>query len=132
MADAPYLVCLALVDQDGQRRLPVAGKSQAHATAPGDAPGAEARSLVLELLIRLWQRTDQGAIARACGEDSLLLLELPLEWMSNELPSLKAAWINGGATESLLIGLQEHTIQGWRVSMAKYEEPRLTPWPQTP
>lgn len=51
--------------------------------------------------------------------------------MSNELPSLKAAWINGGATESLLIGLQEHTVQGWRVSMAKYEEPRLTPWPQT-
>jgi hypothetical protein len=131
MADTPYLVCLALVEQDGQRRLPVAGKSQTHATAPGDAPGAEARSLVLELLIRLWQRTDQGAIARACGEESLLLLELPLEWMSNELPSLKAAWINGGPTSSLLISLQEHTVQGWSVSMAKYEEPRLTPWPQT-
>ncbi len=131
MADAPYLVCLALVEQDGQRRLPVAGKSQTQATAPGDAPGVLARSLVLELLIRLWQRTDQGAIARACGEESLLLLELPLEWMTNELPSLKAAWINGGATESLLIGLQRHTVQGWRVSIAKYEEPRLTPWPQS-
>lgn len=131
MADTPYLVCLALVKQDGHRLLPLAGKSQTSATAPGDAPGAEARSLVLELLIRLWQRTDQGAIARACGEESLLLLELPLEWMSKELPSLKAAWINGGSTESLLISLQERMVQGWRVSIAKYEEPRLTPWPET-
>ncbi|MCP9915562.1 hypothetical protein [Cyanobium sp. ATX 6F1] len=130
MADAPYLVCLALVEQEGRRLLPLAGKSQKNATAAGDAPGAEARSLVLELLIRLWQRSDQGAIARACAEDSLLLLELPLEWMSSELPSLKAAWINGGSTESLLNSLQEQMLQGWRISIAKYEEPRFSAWPQ--
>lgn len=130
MADVPYLVCLALVEQSGKRLLPLAGQSQPSAAQPGSAPGAKARSLVLELLIRLWQRSDQGAIARACGEDSLLLLELPLEWMSTELPVLKAAWINGGATESLLNSLQEAMVQGWRASMAKYEEPRLIPWRQ--
>ncbi|MCP9849234.1 hypothetical protein [Cyanobium sp. Morenito 9A2] len=129
MADAPYLVCLALAEQAGKRLLPLAGQSQPGATATAGTPGALAKGLALELLIRLWQRTDQGAIARVCGMESLLLLELPLEWMSAELPSLKAAWINGGPTEDLLSGLQEHMVQGWCLSMAKYEEPRFTPWP---
>ena len=52
MADAPYLVALALVELDGKRALPLTGKSQREAS--GGEPGEAGRTLALELLLRLW------------------------------------------------------------------------------
>jgi len=78
MADAPYLVALALVELQGQRALPLTGKSQAAAASQAPDPGDQGRTLALELLLRLWQRSDAGALQRVAGEESLLLLEIPL------------------------------------------------------
>ena len=95
MADAPYLVALALVEQEGRRALPLTGRS-----LPAEAVAAEpttiAHALALELLLRLWQRSDEGALQRACGVESLLLVELPMEALPEALPTLKAAWLNSG------------------------------------
>ncbi|MEY4802534.1 MAG: hypothetical protein RLZZ274_1265, partial [Cyanobacteriota bacterium] len=52
VADAPYLVALALVELDGKRALPLTGKSQREAS--GGEPGEAGRTLALELLLRLW------------------------------------------------------------------------------
>ena len=57
MADAPYLVALALVELQGQRALPLTGKSQAAAASEAPDPGDQGRTLALELLLRLWQRS---------------------------------------------------------------------------
>ena len=61
MADAPYLVALALMEQEGRRALPLTGRS-----LPDEAVAAEpttiAHALALELLLRLWQRSDEGAL----------------------------------------------------------------------
>lgn len=129
MAAAPYLVALAMVEAEGKRTLPLSGKSLSASAAAAADPGEEGRSLALELLLRLWQRSDQGALRRAAGEASLLLVELPMQEMSEQLPILKAKWISGGDTEAFLKSLQALTLRAWRLSIAKYEPVRFVPWP---
>lgn len=129
MADAPYLVALALVDIAGKRALPLTGKSQPATAADAPDPGDDGRTLALELLLRLWQRSDEGPLQRAAGEASLLLLELPLDVMSEQLPLLKANWVGGGETEALLGSLRGLAIRGWRISIAKYEPVSFIVWP---
>jgi hypothetical protein len=129
MADAPYLLALALVEFGGKRALPLTGKSQSAAAADAVDPGDDGRTLTLELLLRLWQRSDEGALQRAAGESSLLLVELPMEVMSEQLPLLKAKWIAGGETASLLTSLQGLAIRAWRITIAKYEPVSFIAWP---
>jgi len=129
MADAPYLVALALVEFNGKRSLPIAGRSQSDAAARLGDPGQEGLSLALELLLRLWQRSDEGPLQRASGETSLLLLEIPLADMSEQLPVLKARWLADGNTEVFQAGLQALAQRGWRVLFAKYEPVTLVAWP---
>ena len=127
MADAPYLVALALVELNGKRLLPLNGKSR-RPGAPSPDPGEEGRALALELLLRLWQRSDKGPIQRAADDDSLLLLEMPLELISERLPLLKANWIGGAETASLQAELRQLALRGWRISIAKYEPVTFSAW----
>ena len=53
MAEAPYLVALALLEQEGKRALPLNGKSLAVAAAEAAEPGDDGRTLMLELLLRI-------------------------------------------------------------------------------
>ena len=129
LADAPYLVALALVEFAGNRALPLSGKSQSVTAVNAADPGEDGRSLALELLLRLWQRSDEGPLQRAAGEASLLLVELPLELMSEQLPLLKANWISGGDTAALLASLEGLAIRAWRIRIAKYEPVSFLPWP---
>jgi hypothetical protein len=129
VADIPYLVALALCEFDGQRALPLTGRSRGASATPDTDPGAAGRELALELLLRLWQRSDDGSLRRAAGDVSLLLVELPLEKMSEQLPLLKANWVKGCGTPALLEGLQALAIRGWTLSIARYEEVRFQAWP---
>ncbi|WP_411869026.1 hypothetical protein [Vulcanococcus limneticus] len=129
MADAPYLVALALVEFGDRRALPLTGKSQSTAAADAVDPGEDGRTLALELLLRLWQRSEESPLQRAAGEASLLLVELPLEVMSEQLPLLKANWIAGGETAALLSSLEGLASRAWRITIAKYEPVSFIAWP---
>ncbi len=129
LADAPYLVALALVEKDGRRSLPITGKSQTAAAAAAADPGEDGRTLALELLLRLWQGSDDAPVRRAAGDSSLLLVEIPMEVMSEQLPILKANWLAGGDSSRFEASLQSLIIRAWRISLAKYEPLRFTPWP---
>ena len=128
MADTPYLVCLALIEQNGQRRLPLGGKGLQQSIAAGSDPGAEGHALALDLLLRLWQQSDDGSIQRTQGLHSLLLLELPMDCFIESLPKLKAEWINSGDTIALLKGLRELAGRGWTLQTAKYSQPTFSSW----
>ena len=128
MAESPYLVCLALIEQNGQRRLPLGGGSLSAPIAAGGDPGDQGKALALDLLLRLWQQSDNGAIARVNGADSLLLLELPMECFIETLPRLKQQWLASGDTPALLQGLRQLAGQGWTIATAKYGEPTFTRW----
>jgi hypothetical protein len=134
MANAPYLVALALVELDGKRALPLTGKTQSAAAAdptndPADDPGDDGRTLALELLLRLWQRSDEGPLQRAAADNSLLLIEIPLDVMSEQLPILKTSWLASGDTAAFETSLKGLVIRGWRMGIAKYEPVSFSPWP---
>ena len=128
MAAAPYLVALALIEQEGRRALPLAGRSLNAEAAAAEQPTQVAHSLALELLLRLWQRSDDGALKRACGVESLLLVELPMERLPEDLPRLKADWLNSGDINAFHAGLQAMCGRAWTMSIAKFEPVSLTSW----
>lgn len=105
MADAPYLIAMALMEQNGSRTMPLQGQSLREPIAPDGDPGEVGRRQALELMLRVWQRSDQAPVQRAAGNRSLLLAELPIEALTEQLPRLKAAWLNGSGTDSLIEGL---------------------------
>ena len=120
MADAPYLIALALLEQNGTRAMPLQGKSLREPIAQAGDPGDEGRRQVLELLVRVWQRSDTGSLQRAAADNSLLLAEVPIEALQLQLPELKANWLNSGDVEQLLEDLAQVAFSLWRVR----QEPR--------
>ena len=127
MADSPYLIALALFDQDGRRAMPLAGKSQVVVAAEGDAPEQLGKELTLDLLLRVWQRSDDGPVQRAAAAASLLLVELPMERLPEDLPQIKADWLSTGDTTTCLKALQRISSRSWRVSSEKFKPVALTP-----
>lgn len=105
MADTPYLIAMALLEQNGRRAMPLQGQSLLSAIPADGDPGDVGRRQTLELLLRVWQRSDGGPLQRADGDMSLLLAELPITSLTGPLPELKAAWLNGGDTTRLIAGL---------------------------
>ena len=120
MADAPYLIALALLEQNGERAMPLQGKSLREPLAPDADPGEVGRQQALELLTRVWQRTDQGALRRAGGDQSLLLVAVPIEALQEDLPAMKARWLNSGDTAALVAELKALASGIWSLTL----EPR--------
>ena len=123
MADAPYLIALALLDQNGERAMPLQGKSLREPLAEDDDPGEVGRQQALELLVRVWQRSDQGALSRAAGDQSLLVVAVPIEALQEDLPALKAQWLNSGDTAALVQGIAALGAGVWSLNL----EPRQPP-----
>jgi len=120
MADARYLIAMALLVQDGRRGMPLQGKSLREPIPEDGNPGEVGRGQLLELLVRIWQRSDGRGIQRHAAEQSLLLAEVPLEALQSQLPSMKAEWLNGGSANALVNGLAQLGGRVWRVR----QEPR--------
>ena len=127
MSDSPYLVVMALISQEGRRALPLGGRSQKTIAAQGEAPDELGHALALDLLLRVWQRSDEGALQRAAGLHSLLLIELPIERLSEDLPAAKAAWLRTGNTEELKMALQAMSSRAWTMAVEKFKPVALTP-----
>jgi len=117
MADAPYLIALALLEQDGRRALPLQGTSLQVAPAPGADPGEPGRRQTLELLVRVWQRSEAGPLRRAAADSSLLLATVPMECLLDTLPALKTRWIVQGDTAALVRGLLALGGRVWSVRL---------------
>ena len=120
MADAPYLIALALLEQQGERAMPLQGKSLREPLPADGDPGAVGHQQALELLMRVWQRSDTGPLQRAAADQSLLLVEVPIEALQEQVPALKARWINGGDTAALLDDLRRIAEAVWSLEL----EPR--------
>ena len=123
MADSPYLLAIALFEQNGKRAMPLGGRSLPKDATKEDAggPAQIASELALELLLRIWQRSDQGPLQREAGQGSLLLAELGMEHLPEDLPRLKADWLTTGDGPAFRRGLLAITSRCWSVSVAKFE-----------
>jgi hypothetical protein len=117
MADAPYLIALALLEQNGKRAMPLQGKSLREPLEPDGDPGELGRQQALELMLRVWQRSDQGAVQRAAADLSLLLVTVPIEALQEDLPAIKARWLNSGDQAALLDALKALASGVWSLSL---------------
>ena len=127
VADTPYLIAMALFDQQGRRALPLAGRSQAEVAPIGEAPQLLGHALALDLLLRVWQRSDEGSLQRAAGLYSLLPVELPMERLPEDLPAIKAAWLKTGDTEAFKVALRAMSSRGWTIAVEKFKPVVLNP-----
>lgn len=127
MASAPYLIALALLEQSGQRALPLQGRSLGESIPADGDPGADGHTQALELLVRIWQRSEESPLRRAAGGESLLLAELPMDALLEQLPAAKAAWINSGDTEALTQQLKALGARLWSLSLEPRCPLRYTP-----
>jgi hypothetical protein len=133
MADAaPYLIALALVEQNGVRAMPLQGKSLREPLPPSGDPGEVGRQQTLELLVRVWQRSEEGVLRRAAGACSLLLAAVPIEALMEQVPRLKADWIHGGDTTALITELQRLSSGLWSVQMEPRQPLCFQPLPVKP
>ena len=127
MADAPYLMALALLEQNGQRAMPLQGKSLREPIPAGSDPGEEGHRQALELLVRVWQRSDQGDLRRAAGDLSLLLAEIPMEALMEQLPAWKAQWIRGGDTAAFVAEIRAMGGGVWSLNLEARGPLRFNP-----
>lgn len=127
MATAPYLLALALLEQEGRRALPLQGQSLREPLAAGAGPGEAGERQALELLVRVWQRSEQAPLRRAAGAHSLLLVAVPIEALMEGVPALKAAWITSGDTAALIRGLQDLGGALWSVASEPRQPLQFTP-----
>ncbi len=121
MAYYPYLIALALIEQDGQRAMPIGGKSIKSSTNLLNGPGSDAEKIILEILLRVFQRTEKGCIARNAGDRSLLLIEMSMENMHQKLASIKAEWIESGDMMKLLSELKQYSKNIWSIYFIKHK-----------
>ena len=77
--------------------MPLGGRSLPKDATKEDAggPAQIASELALELLLRIWQRSDQGPLQREAGQGSLLLAELGMEHLPEDLPR-HSKWFQDG------------------------------------
>ena len=125
MADSPYLIALALLEQQGERAMPLQGRSLPEAIGPDGDPGAIGERLAYELLLRCWQRSEQGPLQRALSENSLLLVQVPIEALQTTLPQLKANWIRSGDGTVLLRELASNGSGLWRLELPHRQAPKF-------
>ena len=121
MSDHPYLIAIALIEQNGKRSMPLGGKSLSNFFESDDPSGDKTNVIVLELLLRLIQRTEDFPLKRLAHDESILIVQMPIEEMQNKLPSFKSQWLTTGNTQSFISELKESSKGVWKVNFIRYE-----------
>ena len=121
MSQSTYLIALALIEQSGKRAMPLGGKSVKHELKSNIQPNDIGQTLVTELLIRIFQKSEVDNIKRAAGHHSLLLVQIDMEIMQSNLPIIKSEWIHSGDTEQFIAKLVQLSENVWHLRFTKYE-----------
>ena len=126
MSSFPYLIAFALVEKDGKRSMPLGGKSISQPIDMTNDPGDKGKEIALELLLRVFQTSEEYPIQKVAGEMSLLIAQMPMELMQERLPLLKTAWVNSGDTKKFLKRMDALSNGIWRMNFKRYEGIQFT------
>ena len=121
MDDQKYLIALALAEQNHKRLMPLGGKTFSRVDGSNQTPKKEAEKIVLDLLLRLFKRTNEGNLKISNDETGLLVAEISFESMQNYLPIIKSDWINTGNTDTLIDKLKSISSNLWSIKHKKHE-----------
>ena len=126
MANQDYLIAMALIEQNGIRALPLGGKEIKDDLNNDDNFTKLGEEVVLNLLLRVFQRSDEGALKRASEDQGLLLVHMHPKRMQKELPFIKSEWIRDGDTNQFLKYLGNLSKEIWTASFIKYKGVEFT------
>ena len=121
MEEQKYLIAIALAEQNDKRLMPLGGKTFARVDSLSQAPKKEFEKIVLDLLLRLFQRSTKGSLKISNDETGLLLAEISFESMHNNIPVIKSNWINSGDTDTLIEKLKSICSNLWSIEFKKHE-----------
>ena len=126
MANQDYLIAMALIEQNGIRALPLGGKEIKDDLKNDDNFKKLGEEVVLNLLLRVLQRSDEGPLKRASEDQGLLLVHMHPKRMQKELPFIKSEWIRDGDTNQFLKYLGNLSKEIWTASFIKYKGVEFT------
>ena len=93
MASQDYLIAIALIEQNLVRAMPLGGKEIKDNLEEPDNFKKRGEEVILNLLLRVFQRSDEGALKRASEDNGLLLVHMHPKRMQKELPFIKSEWL---------------------------------------
>ena len=121
MASQNYLIAIALIEQNLVRAMPLGGKEVKDNLEDPENFKRLGEEVVLNLLLRVFQRSDEGALKRASEDKGLLLVHMHPKRMQKELPFIKSEWIRDGDTPKFLKYLGNLSKEVWTASFVKYK-----------
>ena len=122
MASQDYLIAIALIEQNGVRAMPLGGKEiKNNLLEDKENFNKLGEEVILNLLLRVFQRSDEGALKRASEDKGLLLVHMHPKRMQKELPFIKSEWIRDGDTNQFLKYLGNLSKEIWTASFIKYK-----------
>ena len=121
MANQDYLIAIALIEQNGIRAMPLGGKEIKDDLNNIDNFNKLGEEVILNLLLRVFQRSDDGPLKRSSEENGLLLVHMHPKRMQKELPFIKSEWIRDGDTNQFVKYLSNLSKEIWTASFIKYK-----------
>ena len=121
MEEQKYVIAIALAEQNNKRLMPLGGKTFAGVDTLNQASKKEVEKIILDLLLRLFQRTTEGSLKISNDKTGLLLAEISFESMHKNIPVIKSNWINTGDTDNLIEKLISICSKLWSVEFKKHE-----------
>ncbi|WP_413390297.1 hypothetical protein [Prochlorococcus marinus] len=121
MEEQKYVIAIALAEQNNKRLMPLGGKNCAEVDISSQRSKKEVEKIILDLLLRLFQRTTEGSLKISNDKTGLLLAEISFESMHENIPVIKSNWINNGDTDTLIEELKSICSKLWSVKFKKHE-----------
>ena len=121
MASQDYLIAIALIEQNLVRAMPLGGKEIKDNLDDKDIFKKLGEDVILNLLLRVFQRSDEGPLKRSSEDIGLILVHMHPKRMQKELPFIKSEWIRDGDTKQFLKYLGNLSKEIWSASFVKYK-----------
>ena len=121
MASQNYLIAIALIEQNSLRAMPLGGKEIKDDLENAEQFNKLGEEVILNLWLRVFQRSDEGSLKRVSEDKGLLLVHMHPKRMQKELPFIKSEWIRDGDTNQFLKYLGNLSKEIWTASFVKYK-----------
>ena len=116
-----YLIAIALLEQNDVRAMPLGGKEIKEKLDEKGILNKLGEEVILNLLLRVYQRSDEGPLKRVSEDKGLLLVQMHPKRMQKELPFIKSEWIRDGDTNQFIKYLGNLSKEIWTASFVKYK-----------
>ena len=121
MEEQKYVIAIALAEQNNKRLMPLGGKTCVGGDIISQSSKKEVEKIILDLLLRLFQRTTEGSLKISNDKTGLLLAEISFDSMHKNIPAIKSNWINTGDTDKLIDKLKSICSNLWSIQFKKHE-----------